>query len=35
MRITRLLGAVVVGCFMLSDCAPRRPETRQSLPRSA
>jgi len=35
MRIASLLGAVVVGCCLMSGCVPLRPETRPDLPRSA
>jgi hypothetical protein len=35
MRVTSLLATVVIGCVLISGCAPRRSETQQSLPRSA
>src|SRR5712691_8077680 len=35
MRMASLLSAVVVGCFLMSGCAPLSPETRQGLPFSA
>src|SRR5262245_41544079 len=35
MRITSLLGVMLVGYILLSGCAPMGPETRPSLPPSA
>lgn len=35
MRISSLLGTVVVGCILMSGCAPPRPEMRPGLPASA
>jgi hypothetical protein len=35
MRIASLLGAVVVGCILMSGCAPPRPEMRPGLPANA
>src|SRR5262249_50148717 len=35
MRVTGLLATVVIGCVLISGCAPRRSETQQRLPSSA